>query len=558
MRLAQVRDLMAGQGWFDLMQYRLGFEGGTSVHWSRFIDLPIVGLIWFFSIFLPVASAETATMVVWPLALAGVLLWVMQRAIIRFGGKPAEAFGMIFMVLAISASKKFDPGSLDHHNVQLIVVAIVLMAMMSNTGGLKSGIIAGLASAFGIAVGFEVLLFIATIALFIALKWVWVGKPAQQETFGFSLAFGAGLLGAILIMQPDFSTTSFRCDALGFDIVLPGVIGAFGLMIIARTSSGAALMWRALWVLGLGIVVLLTAIFFTPACLSNPLGQLYPDVARHWLGRISEAQTLLHSVKSNGKNFGLLFVPIIVVIYTIILARDKAKTARAIVLAMVITAAFAMTMYQIRGLYFMLVLCAVPISAILGQLYTRYKATESARIGVFVIAVLIISIPDAWSAVYLGTSQLLAKPPEPVETFTVNFDNKGRLSACFSPDATRVLTELPPGFIIAGTDLGAGFINVTQHRVLGSNFHRGQDGILAGLQFAWADLAMAEEMLREWGAEYVVFCQNDWLPMRVGYKNPEGIWPRLYHNDVPDFLSRISENPDDMLQIFAITPKEEQ
>ena len=41
MRLVVVRDLLAGQSWFDTTQYRLGLAGGTLMHWSRFVDLPI-------------------------------------------------------------------------------------------------------------------------------------------------------------------------------------------------------------------------------------------------------------------------------------------------------------------------------------------------------------------------------------------------------------------------------------------------------------------------------------------------------------------------------------
>ncbi len=52
MRLVEVRDLLNGQGWFDLMQYRLGPAPGTLMHWSRFVDLPIAALISFFGLFL--------------------------------------------------------------------------------------------------------------------------------------------------------------------------------------------------------------------------------------------------------------------------------------------------------------------------------------------------------------------------------------------------------------------------------------------------------------------------------------------------------------------------
>src|ERR1700687_3187469 len=40
MRLVEVRDLIAGQGWFDLTQHRLD-PPGVSIHWSRGIDAPL-------------------------------------------------------------------------------------------------------------------------------------------------------------------------------------------------------------------------------------------------------------------------------------------------------------------------------------------------------------------------------------------------------------------------------------------------------------------------------------------------------------------------------------
>ena len=40
MRLVEVRDLINGQGWFDLRQYRLN-PPGVLMHWSRVIDFPL-------------------------------------------------------------------------------------------------------------------------------------------------------------------------------------------------------------------------------------------------------------------------------------------------------------------------------------------------------------------------------------------------------------------------------------------------------------------------------------------------------------------------------------
>jgi len=63
MRLVEVRDLLAGQNWFDLTQYRLNPPGGVVSHWSRLIDLPLALLIKANELVLPTALAERIAIV---------------------------------------------------------------------------------------------------------------------------------------------------------------------------------------------------------------------------------------------------------------------------------------------------------------------------------------------------------------------------------------------------------------------------------------------------------------------------------------------------------------
>lgn len=85
MRLVEVRDLLAGQSWFDLTQPRLGLEGGTLMHWSRLIDLPIAGLMSMFRPFVGVAQAEILALAIWPMALAVALLAARPPCISAWG-----------------------------------------------------------------------------------------------------------------------------------------------------------------------------------------------------------------------------------------------------------------------------------------------------------------------------------------------------------------------------------------------------------------------------------------------------------------------------------------
>src|SRR3546814_17907625 len=57
-RFVQVKDWLAGQGWYDLRQYRLDPPVGANIHWSRIVDLPIAALMLFFRAFLYAGQAD--------------------------------------------------------------------------------------------------------------------------------------------------------------------------------------------------------------------------------------------------------------------------------------------------------------------------------------------------------------------------------------------------------------------------------------------------------------------------------------------------------------------
>ena len=73
MRLVEVRDLIGGQGWFDLFQYRLD-PPGTLMHWSRLIDAPLAALILLLKPLLGMHDAEAVTLYFWPALLFAVAL----------------------------------------------------------------------------------------------------------------------------------------------------------------------------------------------------------------------------------------------------------------------------------------------------------------------------------------------------------------------------------------------------------------------------------------------------------------------------------------------------
>src|SRR6516165_9054719 len=58
MRLVEMRDFLAGQGWFDLHQSRVNPPAGFDSHWSRLIDAGLAGLYLLFRVMADTPLAE--------------------------------------------------------------------------------------------------------------------------------------------------------------------------------------------------------------------------------------------------------------------------------------------------------------------------------------------------------------------------------------------------------------------------------------------------------------------------------------------------------------------
>src|SRR5882757_7263526 len=90
LQLVQVRDLLAGQGWFDLHQYRMGLEGGFVMHWSRLLDAPLAMSILAVSALTgSTALAEQIVQILWPALQFWLAVFSIIRAARAFAGAHA-------------------------------------------------------------------------------------------------------------------------------------------------------------------------------------------------------------------------------------------------------------------------------------------------------------------------------------------------------------------------------------------------------------------------------------------------------------------------------------
>ena len=531
-RLVEVRDLLNGQGWSDLMQYRMGPDGGTLMHWSRLVDAPIAAIIWLAAQVVPIPQAEAVAMVVWPLLLAGGVLAILRRGGRALGGEFAGNFAMLLGGLALISTGKFDAGSFDHHSLQLLAILAALAALVAPIPSAKSGVVAGMACAVSLAIGLEGILFVAVLGAYVALLWVATGQRARPQAIGFSLAFAFGLAGFYLLLRPDFTATVFRCDAFGPDLLRVGVAGALGLVGIVALGGRFSMVKRIVGVVLLAVFVAGFAKTVSPYCLTNPLNQLSPDVDTLWLGSIVEARPLVSYIQMyNGQNAGLLVSPLVVMALAAWVAFDRRYTARALLMLAMVAVAYGMALYQIRGASFLMLLSALPAAAGLARIFKIYRS-GSQKAGFAVLVLLVFSLPDV--PTIIATQYIFAKSA---------LENEAQLSAssaeksCNSPASFAQFSKASPGMVLASTNLGAYLLAYTPHHVLTSNFHRNNAGIQAGIDIARAPVDEVPDLLRAFGVRYVVYCAGEEALKVPATRFPNGLWASLNRQEIPTFLT---------------------
>jgi hypothetical protein len=121
LRLVQLRDLIAGQGWFDLTQHRIDPPDGTPMHWSRLVDIPL----WLVA----VPFGESAALVIVPLLTMGALIWAVGALAARRLGRDYVLYACLICGFMPALVAQIQPLRIDHHGWQAVCAALALLTL---------------------------------------------------------------------------------------------------------------------------------------------------------------------------------------------------------------------------------------------------------------------------------------------------------------------------------------------------------------------------------------------------------------------------------------------
>ena len=402
MRLVQVRDFLAGQSWFDVSQYRMGPDGGTAMHWSRIADIPLIILTLFFDLFLPRATAETLAISIWPPMTVFFILYGIFTGIRHLGASSNRILAGLLIFIALMGYFRFLPGGIDHHNIQIALIAIAIGHALDPALRRRSAIISAIALALSVAIGPEVYFFIAIICGYYALRWLFDPEQSRSGIVAMGSTFGLALAVLFIGTTAPPNYQNLYCDSFSLIIFLATFTGGIGLAAAAQFMSDRKMIVRLGSLVVLGIVCLIIILLQAPQCLANPLDSLPADVRTHWLDKVDEAQPLF---ANKDELMALvpyaLGAPLIALLVSLFQIRKGRQKAAYGLIAALLVLTIGLVIYQVRFMIFAHIMALFAlIPWVIG---IRENEARSDGPNLRYIGALILSIPLFWGACwYIG------------------------------------------------------------------------------------------------------------------------------------------------------------
>lgn len=540
LRLVQVRDLLAGQGWYDLHQYRMTPPDGTLMHWSRLVDLPIAGLILFFSLFMEIGMAERVTMVMMPLLVLLLTMLVMGRLAWRLFDQQIAVYTCAVLVLMPMVAVQFQPMRIDHHGWQILSIAVAASAISWRKAA-QGGAVAGIAMAFGLMISLETIFMSAGFGLVFALRWLadrnerwWLVSYLQ------SLAMSLVVLFALTRGLPDLAP---HCD-----VISPPHLGFF--LIVALGSSALAVapaiprLPLLLALGGLGALGLGFAGWSAPQCVAPPFSDLDPLVRDYWYLNVMEGRPIWFAKAAN--LVAAVAQSLIAIGVALFLASRKHAWLRRFwfEFAVILAVAFAGGVMTARSMAFAGMLSALPFGWLLWRLIKYWRAHDHlAPKALAGLAILVLFQP----AVPVILAQRLSAPVAETNAPRV------AMSRCALRENTPLLNQLEPTTIFAPLDIGPSLLINTHHIVVASGHHRAEQAMHDVISGFTSEPELARVYIDKYGADLVVACVDlsEAKSLMIG-GGKDGLMTRLSEGNHPDWLEPVEIGGPDELKVWRV------
>ena len=538
LRMAQVRALLGGQGWFDLTQYRFDpAHGGANIHWSRLVDLPLAGIILGLKPLIGGADAERAAVAIAPLLPLLPMMAALAVTMRRLVSERAWMLPVIGILCAYSTIGMFAPTRIDHHGWQLALLAIAVSGM-ADPKRARGGVVVGIATGLSLAIGLEMLIYLALFGG--ATVLLWVHNREQRSRLAAYAASLVATTGFAFLAFASYANRLPVCDALSPVWLSDAAVGGAVMLALAWTRFPG---WpaRLAAAFAAGAIVAGFHALAWPDCLTRLEG-VSPQATELWLNHVREARPFYRHAWKIGTV--ALALPVTALLgWTLLLWR-----------------AWQSRQQDSADLFARTVAVALPAVAALGLLFWQLRAAPAAQMMALPAATALIVLiaapwfqsPKLWlHAAAVGVALLGLGALVPLTTLLVP---AGKSSAaaqrvsrangrCPTLAALGPVQRQPKGVVFSFIDLGPRLIVATHHDAIGGPYHR-NDRAIADVMLAFrGDEANAHAIITEYRADYVLVCPDMASATIFMSEAPKGFYAQLARGRVPGWLTPIDLGP---------------
>ena len=546
LRLMEVRDLLAGQSWFDVHQYRIAAPEGVAMHWSRLVDIPLAAMILILRPLLGAALAETVTVVAVPLLTLLAALMLVGRLTAKFFD--TETVGIACLVMAIGGPLLFQmtPMRIDHHGWQ-VVLALAALNGLAARDALRGGIVVGASLAALLAISIEGLPITAVFLGVLALRGLLGTGAGRFASFaGFASAAGglAAASAAIFLGTRGLGDLATHCDQIS-----PIHLALFAL--VAVGSGGLVVLAPQRWPLALGMLGAIGAaalalyLGVAPQCKGGAFVALDPLVYKYWYEGVPEGmpfwdQPLVSAMEMIG-------VPLVGLLSIAILWRDAISAEHRAWWrdhAMVLIGALLIGALLARASATACAIAAVPTGALVLRCIIALRTGPPLRRVLGYCGVLLLLMPPMPVLLWGRIATL--------HTGNANAASPPKVSGCVYRKAALALNTLPPTDMFLPLDIGPDILVRTNQRVVATGHHRGAAGMHDVIAAFMGTPDEAHAIITRRHATLIAVCPDIPEPQNYKYYAPNGFMAQLLRGQTPPWLERVNLAPDSHLLFWRV------
>jgi len=532
MRLAQIRDWLGGQSWWDVTQYRVDPPHGLHTHWSRLADLPVAAAITLLKPFFSGVTTERLAVTIMPLVLLVAAILLIVRIAEALAGRGARVPAALLALAGVKFQWEFVPGRIDHH-AQQIVLLLAALAALTDGERRWHGLVAALAVALALGTGMETAPYLVVIAAWGALRWAARGAAVRDVTLGWfaGLAVLVPAVFAATVPMADWGLA--KGDAIGRGHVVAALLLGSAL---AFAVVRAPVLWH--WRERLALVAVIGAaggaivLAAFPEVAGKPYDMVGPLLLRLWIAHISETRTVVEdwaaspwiAVARMAFGAAMLAAGAGLAWRSAGVERDRYALLTAIA-----AVALVLTGWQFRA-----VAAAAAVAVPLAAALAVRAGTRSLAAAAIVLTA---------SATLLLAETILPRSAPEVRVADAN---------CAAAATYTGIARLPPGLVLSQIDLSGPLLVWTPHSVVASGIHRGYAGNHFAFETWMAEPAVARKQLAARGINYVADCTTDSETRTLASEAPHGLVAALARGTSFAWLQPVAHGGNQALKFYRV------